>query len=189
MSIRTYLKEEEVMKKIVWIVLAAFFVMILPGCTKKEADVELAGDIEYMPYERVESVWFSSVNRDVASSQDLDFPEEIRKDEDENDLKKIYNVLYCSEDSPYDEYESQVTYSGGDLSYVIFSFEVHKRDVKSDEWLEDSEYVSVRWDVETGRLSIVLPSYYDVEGETTYIEKYINTQSADVLEEMFFKYL
>lgn len=162
--------------------------LFLSGCSKREADIDIDGQVEYMLYESVESAQFS-VDYDFAYSQDIAQFEIIDKNESENDLKKIYNVIYNSSDTAYGDYECTVNYSGSEMDYMKFYFKIHKKDSDSGEWLEETEKVSIVWYIDSGKLQIRMPFSYEDETGVTYIEKYINTESADILKELFFKYL
>ncbi len=91
------------MRKSVIFIQILVLALFLSGCSKREADIDIDGQVEYMPYESVESAQFSFYYG--ISDATMYMPEVIYKDEHENDLKKLYNVLVNSTDIPDDDYE------------------------------------------------------------------------------------
>ncbi len=168
------------MKKIRILIPLIVLILVLSGCTKREAKEELKGELEYMPYETVISAEFSFMIEKEKHKT-------ISKEENENDLIKLYNVFVEAADTPYDDYDCTVYYSGAQLYGINFAVEVEKS-TEYEKWM--NEVVNFSWDVATGKIEIWKQAYDNpVEEYEIYIEKYIDTESADVLEEIFFKYL
>lgn len=179
-------------KKSLIIAFLFIFITVLSGCGKQNE--EQGNEMDYMPRDTVQSV-------SMADSLDPGSVGEITKKENEEDLIKVYDIFAQSEYIPYDEYDNEVTLDGNSVKSVDMTFAVKNNDSQR------ADTVYANWNIESGRLKIWEESdytyasdrfqslmgeseYYYINGEYTfYVEKYIDEEASEELEELFYKFL
>lgn len=155
------------------------FIMIPAVCACEKQDVKPDEELDYLPWDTFESVTFKDQYFTATR-----FYGEITKADNENDVLSLYDIISKAEYTPYEEYENQVLWSGGEVYSVGMDFILTDEEGET----ELDNYVSVNWDVETGRL-VIERSYKNPEdGYSFHFEKFIDEETSKELEELILKH-